>query len=78
MQGNRVLFAGRRLEAGSPTQSPSLDSRFRAGDGGRAENDRREGTNGSYATPRPAFFMRQFQDAIAPLEAYGPVMGSVG
>ena len=48
-----------------PTQSPSLDPRFRGGDGGRAENDRKEGTNGSYATPSSTFFMRQFQDAIA-------------
>ena len=48
-----------------PTQGPSLDPRFRGGDGGRAKNDRRESTNGSYATPSSAFFMRQFQDAIA-------------
>ena len=48
-----------------PTHSPSLDPRFRGGDGGRAENDRREDTNGTYATPSSAFLMRQFQDEIA-------------
>ena len=51
-----------------PTQCPCLDPRFRGGDGGRAENDLREGTNGPYATQSSTFFMRQFQEAIAPIQ----------
>ena len=59
------LTCGQTSGSGNAPPTAPLDPRFRGGDGGRAENDRREGRERFLCCPSSAFFMRQVQDIIA-------------